>query len=279
MDSLTAQLIHTSIILYNWIKSLTNIRDDRMKNLTQGEFTLIYNSLSFTLAVMAAATLFVWLSRDFVVKRYRVATTITGLVTFIAAYHYLQIFISFHSAYVLKDGIFAQTGYAFNDAYRYVDWLLTVPLLMVELILVMNLPKQQTVTMCWRLGLAAAVMIILGYPGEISQDSSTRWFWWTLAMIPFIYLVYTLFFGLRASVNKQPKAVRGLVKTACSMTVLAWCFYPLVFILPMIGLKGGDATVAVQVGYSIADIIAKVGFGLLIFTIAYKNSELERKSA
>ena len=244
-------------------------------NLTAGEYTLIYNALSFTFAVMSAATLFVWLLGDHIAKQYRVATTITGLVTFIAAYHYLQIFISFHGAYSLKDGIVTATGYAFNDAYRYVDWLLTVPLLMVELILVMRLPQEETVNMSLTLGLAAALMVILGYPGEISHVASTRWFWWILAMIPFVYIVHTLFFGLQASVKKQPVAVRGLVRQACILTVVSWCFYPIVFILPMLGLSGGEATVAVQVGYSIADIVAKVGFGLLIFTIAYKKSELE----
>ena len=246
-----------------------------INNLTQGQYSLIYNSLSFTFAVMAAATLFVWLSRDQISKKYRFATTITGLVTFIAAYHYMQIFISFHGAYVLKDAVVTQSGYAFNDAYRYVDWLLTVPLLMIELILVMNLQPHKTIRMSWTLGLAAAVMVILGYPGEISVDSSTRWMWWSLAMIPFLYIVYTLFFGLKASINEQPESTRGLVRMACVLTVISWCFYPVVFILPMIGLSGGEATVGIQVGYSIADIVAKVGFGLLIFTIAYKKSALE----
>jgi bacteriorhodopsin len=248
-----------------------------INNLTEGQYFLIYNALSFTFAVMAAATLFVWLSRDHIAKRYRIATTITGLVTFIAAYHYMQIFISFHGAYTLKDGIVSQSGYAFNDAYRYVDWLLTVPLLMIELILVMNLQPEKTVRMSWTLSLAAAAMVILGYPGEISHDAATRWMWWTLAMIPFIYIVYTLFFGLKDSVDEQPESARGFVRLACVLTVIVWCFYPLVFILPMLGLSGGQAEVAVQVGYSIADIFAKVGFGLLIFTIAYKKSSLENK--
>ena len=248
-----------------------------MHNLTPNEYNLIYNSLSFTFAVMAAATLFVWLSRDHIAKHYQLATTITGLVTFIAAYHYMQIFISFHFAYALKDGIVSLTGYEFNDAYRYVDWLLTVPLLMVELILVMNLPSRQTIHMSLTLGIAAAIMVILGYPGEISQDPSTRWFWWVLAMIPFIYIVYTLFFGLEASIKKQPKAARDLVQAACVLTVVSWCFYPLVFILPMLGLSGGEATAAVQVGYCIADIVAKVGFGILIFIIAHTKSQLEHK--
>ncbi len=71
----------------------------------------------------------------------------------------------------------------FNDAYRYVDWLLTVPLLLIELILVMKLPEEETVSLGWKLGVASAMMVALGYPGEIQDDLSVRWFWWSLAKI------------------------------------------------------------------------------------------------
>merc|ERR1711990_820529 len=84
------------------------------------------------------------------------------------------------------------SGIPYNDAYRYVDWLLTVPLLLIELILVMKLPKAVTVELGWKLGVASAVMVALGYPGEIQDDLLVRWIFWALAMIPFCYVVFTL---------------------------------------------------------------------------------------
>ena len=81
------------------------------------------------------------------------------------------------------------TGEPFNDAYRYVDWLLTVPLLLIELILVMGLPADETASKAWSLGLASALMVCLGYPGEIQDTPSGRWLWWALAMIPFLFVV------------------------------------------------------------------------------------------
>jgi bacteriorhodopsin len=246
-------------------------------NLSAGQYNLIYNTFSFTFAIMAAATAFFWLCRNQVLKHYKIAVTITGLVTFIAAYHYMQIFISFREAFTLKDGAVMATGYEFNDAYRYVDWLLTVPLLLIELILVMHLSIEETIRKSTHLALAAALMIVLGYPGEISTDAGTRWLWWSLAMIPFIYIVYHLFFGLRSSINQQPEQVRNLISKACVLLVIAWCFYPIVFTLPMIGLEGSNASTGVQVGYSIADIVAKAVFGLLIFTIARRKSAVEQK--
>lgn len=243
--------------------------------ITVFQYELVANFFSFTIATMAAATIFFWLGRSQVSKHYKTALTITGLVTFIALYHYVRIYESWDATYDVVNGTLTQTGIAFNDAYRYVDWLLTVPLLLIELILVMRLSKQETYSKSLRLGLLAAVMVILGYPGEISDVSSTRWIWWTLAMIPFIWIVYELFVGLRDSIASQPENVRGLVNKARWLTVLSWSFYPVVFVFPMIGLVGGAAETAVQVGYTIADIVAKAVFGVLIYMIAVRKSEAD----
>ena len=246
-----------------------------MDSISPGQFSLVYNAFSFTIAVMGAATVFFFLSRSQVTPPYRTALTVTGLVTLIALYHYLRIFHSWEAAYTLVDGAMKPTGTPFNDAYRYVDWLLTVPLLLVELILVMRLSRAETLAKSTKLGLLAALMVVLGYPGEISSDASTRWVWWSLAMIPFVIILYDLFVGLRKSIASQPADVRGLVSAARWLTVVSWLFYPLVFVFPMIGFTGGAATTAVQVGYTVADVVAKAVFGLLIYLIASRKSEVE----
>lgn len=246
-----------------------------MENLSMFEYQLIYNSFSFTFATMAAATLFFWLNLKSVSAAYRPAVIITGLVTFIAAYHYLQIFLSFEGAFTVKGDTVTTTGKPFNVAYRYVDWLLTVPLLMVELLLVMKLSRGETIKKGWLLGGAAALMILLGYPGEVANDMTTRFTFWVLSMIPFLYIVYSLFFGLKQSIDAQPAEARGLVSMACWIVILSWSFYPIVYLLPNLGLTGGAATVGVEVGYSIADLVAKAAFGVLIFTIAKRKSEAE----
>jgi len=249
-----------------------------MTELSVAQFELVSNAFSFTIATMGAATLFFWLGRSQVSDAYKTALTITGLVTAIALYHYFRIFESWNTAYTVVDGQIQATGVAFNDAYRYVDWLLTVPLLMIELILVMRLSRAETWSKGTRLGILAAVMIVLGYPGEIAVDDGTRWLWWVLAMIPFLWIVYELFVGLSRSIAQQPDNVRGLVNTARWLTVLSWSFYPVVFIFPMIGLTGGAAETAVQVGYTVADVVAKAVFGVVIYMIAVRKSEADMKS-
>jgi len=241
---------------------------EALPTLTMGQYNLVFNVFSLTLATFAAATVFFFLQRDRVAAEFRTAITITGVVTFIALYHYVQILFDWKAAFQLVDGAYVASGKPFNDAYRYVDWLLTVPLLLIELLLVMRLSKAETVSKGWLLGGLAALMIILGYPGEISNDPGTRWLWWSLSMVPFLIILYQLFIGLGEAIARQPAEARGLVSTARTLTVIAWLFYPVVFLFPMLGLTGAGAEAAVQVGYSIADIVAKAVFGMLIFTIA-----------
>lgn len=243
--------------------------------LSVGQYTLIYNAFSFTLATMAAATLFFWLGRAQVAPAYKTALTVTGLVTAIAAYHYWRIFDSWDKAYDVVDGTIVATGIAFNDAYRYVDWLLTVPLLLIELILVMRLSQSETVKKATTLGLAAALMIVLGYPGEIAEDNTTRAIWGALSSIPFLYIVYELFKGLGEAIERQPDNVKPLVKSARLLTFASWGFYPIVYMAPFVGFTGGAAETVIQIGYTIADIIAKAVFGVLIYMIAVRKSQHE----
>ena len=246
-----------------------------MDTLSAGQFSLVYNAFSFTLATMGAATVFLWLGRSQVAPAYKTALTLSGLVCAIAAYHYFRIFESWNAAYGLADGVVTATNIAFNDAYRYVDWLLTVPLLLIELILVMRLSEDETLSKSIRLGSAAALMIILGYPGEIATDNATRALWGTLATIPFLYIVYQLFSGLGASVERQPENVRGLVKQARLLTFASWGFYPIVYMIPYTNLSGASVTTGVQIGYTIADLIAKAGVGVLVYLIAVRKSAYE----
>jgi bacteriorhodopsin len=249
-----------------------------MAELSLSEYSLVYNALSFGIAAMGAATVFFFLGRSQVSKDYRTAVTVTGLVTLIATYHYFRIFQSWEAAYTATGSVVTATGQPFNDAYRYVDWLLTVPLLLVELILVMKLPTKETYTKGVRLGLLAAVMVALGYPGEVAGSLATRWIWWALAMIPFVIILYELFFGLRDSIKNQPQPVRGMVSAARWITVLSWCFYPIVYLFPMLGVSGGVAVTGVQIGYTIADLVAKAAFGLFIYVIAVRKSAVETAS-
>ncbi len=235
------------------------------------EFKLVNNAISFAIAAFGASTVFFLLQRSQVSPAYKTALTLSGLVCLITTYHYLRIFESFNSAYVLKDGLVMQTGMQFNNAYRYVDWLLTVPLLLLEFVLVLRLPHAETYKKGLALTLAAAFMVILGYPGETLTVGFAKVIWWVLAMIPFSYILYEMIKGVGASIKTQPLVVQPLFKKTRLLIILSWSFYPLVYILPLFGLS---AFISIQVGFTVVDIVAKSVFGILIYIIAQRKSEI-----
>ena len=241
--------------------------------LTEGQFNTVYNALSFGFACMLASTIYLYISQARVLPKYRQAIAISATVTLIALYHYWRIFDSFVAA--------KGTG-EFNEAYRYVDWLLTVPLLLMETIAVLNLPGGQRKSLISKLVPASALMIVLGYPGEITADTTPKMVWGALSTIPFLYILYVLFVELTKSLDSQPGEVAATVKRLRLLLIATWGVYPISFLLPVImnDPTGGGAGgfVGRQVGYTVADVLAKCLFGLTIYKIARLKSAADDSS-
>ncbi len=247
------------------------------EQLTQGQFDTVYNLLSLVIAAQLFTALYLLVVQPRVLARYRQAVVVSAIVCGIAAYHYFRIFDSFKAAFVTTAaggrGTYTQApGLSFNEGYRYVDWLLTVPLLLVELIVVLALARKLQTSLLTRLIPASALMIALGYPGEVSGDNFERFLFGGLSTIPFLYILYVLFVELTRSLERQPAAVRGTVSRMRILLFATWGVYPIAYLFPLIGFDGADAWVAKQAGYSIADILAKALYGLLIFKIARAKS-------
>merc|ERR1712226_1645352 len=252
------------------------------------QYQAVYNVLSFSLASMGATTMYLWFRASAVHDKYKSAVLTSGLVTFIAAYHYIRIFNSWVEAYSYSAGGIVDgaldirapqlTGVPFNDAYRYMDWLLTVPLLLIEILLVMKLDDSTFNAKAKALGVGSALMIVSGYYGElvVTGDLTPRWACWFLSMFFFLYIVYELLVGLSAATEQEPdRVVKEAIKSAQMVTVISWFTYPVVYLFPMLGISASKSVVGIQVGYCVSDIISKGGVGLLIYQITYAKSKQE----
>ena len=245
-----------------------------MLELTANQWNTLYNVFSFGLISMLACTVYTLVSQSRVLPKYRNALVLSSMVTFIAAYHYWRIFDSFKDA---SDGYkVATTGPdSFNEGYRYVDWLLTVPLLLVEVIAVLALAKVAASSLVNRLVPAAVAMIALGYPGEISTDDGTKILWGVLSTIPFLYILYVLFVELGKSLDRQPAGVAATVGRLRLLLIGTWGVYPIAYLFPLLNITGTDAFMYRQIGYTVADVLAKCVFGLTIYNIAKMKSAAE----
>lgn len=255
-----------------------------MEELTVTQYNIVYNFFSMCIAVMGAAFVYFLAGRKQLAKKYQPAMLVSAIVVGVAGYHYVRIFMSWEGAFELNKAASAYiaTGHPFNDAYRYADWLLTVPLLMVEVVAVLALDRDTSKKLLTKLVIAAALMIATGYPGEIATDTTTRLIWGTISTLPFLYILYVLWVELSRSMERQPEEVKVLVRNIRLLILATWGVYPIAYLFPVFGIEGAGATVGLQVGYTIADMTAKAGFGLMIFAIAkaktrhdYEQGEIE----
>lgn len=260
-------------------------------SLTGYEFSAVYNVLSLGIASMVFTSLFLFVARDRVLPKYRMAVMVSATVTSIAAYHYFRMFDSFNHGYGINEYSTAAVGAGanmldfgaanYNVGYRYIDWFLTVPLLLVELVAVLGLAKAVQSSLLKRLVPAAAAMIALGYPGDakINIMDIHPSVWGLLSTIPFLYIMYVLWIEMKKSLASQSEKVRGLFQTLRLLLLATWGVYPITFILAMnsTGAPTASEVVAREIGYSIADILAKCLFGLMIFAIARIKSAEESK--
>lgn len=234
-------------------------------------YQLVYNFMSLAIAAMGSSFFFFVSARGALKEGNRMAVTLSATVVLIALYHYVRIFDS----WVATAGAGNPGG--FNEAYRYVDWLLTVPLLVAELIIVLKLDKKLESTLIRRNILYAFLMIATGYIGEMDVQTSLvltspRFIWFVVSTFFFVLILRDLFGGIAASIGRQSKEIQGIFGWLRIILVVTWSIYPIAYLLPMVsgnlGISDGDGLVLKQVGYTIADILAKPGYGLLIWRIA-----------
>ena len=239
--------------------------------LTGGQADLVYNALSFAVAAMGISFVYFLVSRNRIAPQYRNAVTLSAMITGIAAYHYWRMFDSF------------STGW--NEGYRYADWLLTVPLLVAELVVVAGLSREAEKRVTPRLVIAALLMILTGYPGETAADGSTaRFVWGAISGLFMLYVLYELFAGeVGKALKSQTGEIGKKLNNVRYLLLFTWGVYPIAYILgdqdswlsKQLGLTDSDATVAIQVGYTVADVLAKPAYGLIIMSIALARSESE----
>ncbi len=245
--------------------------------LTSLEYQLVATFIAGTFSVMLAAAIYFLVSRESVRGTQRQTVMIAAVYTGIAAFHYSRILGAWTSAFRFVDGHYVASGAPIFQGYRYADWLITVPLLVTQLVMVQGLDARMTKRLTTQLAVAAAAMVALGFPGEITSSTPLKLLFWAVGCIPFGYLVYVLYVGMSESLRRQSKSVVRTISNARMLLLVSWLTYPIVYLLPLFGFSDVLGTMTRQIGYSIADVVAKPLFGLFLLKVAQlKSGEAER---
>jgi bacteriorhodopsin len=208
--------------------------------------------ISFWLISMAliASTVFFFLERDRVSAKWKTSLTVSGLVTLVAAVHY----------FYMRD-VWVTTG-STPTVFRYIDWLITVPLLMIEFYLILSAVTKVSSGIFWRLMIGTVVMLVGGYLGEAGYMAVLPAF--IIGMVGWAYILYEIFMGEASKVNANsaPASVQAGFKLMRWIVTVGWAVYPLGYVLGY--LSGGnpaDTANALNITYNFADFLNKIAFG------------------
>jgi len=222
-----------------------------------------YVGFTFFVGCMAmmAASVFFFFSMNSFDKKWRTSILVSGLITFIAAVHY----------WYMRD--YWASNMESPTFFRYVDWILTVPLMCVEFYLILKVAGAKK-SMMWRLIFLSVVMLVTGYWGE-AVDRDNAQIWGLISGAAYFVIAYDIWLG---SAKKLAVEAGGAVlkahKTLCWFVLVGWAIYPLGY---MAGTPGWydslNGVLDMDVIYNIGDAINKIGFGLVVYTLAVNSSE------
>jgi bacteriorhodopsin len=208
-------------------------------------------------AAMVASTFFFWVERDRAVGKWKTSLTVAAMVTGIAAIHYFYM-----------RGVWISTGES-PLVFRYVDWLLTVPLQIIEFYLILAAIAVVKSSLFWRLLIASVIMLVAGYLGEIGAVNV--WVGFIVGMLGWLYIIYEIFAGEASQINasKGTAASQRAFNALRLVVTVGWAIYPIGYV---VGYTGGGSAEGINIIYNLADFINKIAFGVVIWAAATSDT-------
>ena len=226
--------------------------------------------MSFWLAcaIMLAAAVFFFVERSDVKGKWRTSLTVAGLVNGIAFWHYLYM----REAHMLAKYGGPEHAEATTTVFRYIDWLVTVPLQIVEFYLILAAVVAVPLMLFWRLLGASLVMLIFGFLGEAKIEGFVPMLMFIVGMAAWIYIIYEVFAGeaSKLAVSSANQGAQFAFNSLRLILTIGWAIYPIGYYLGMGETGSSDAA---NVIYNLADLVNKAAFGLVIWAGAKMDSQ------
>jgi len=240
------------------------------------QWQIVAHILVLGFAAQAAGLVYFLATLRDLAPRYRIASVLGSIVMVSAFLLLLAQSLSWQSTFVFQNDVFVRGEGLFSNGFRYLNWLIDVPLLLLQLVVVLGLAAAAA----RRLGIlfvgSGVAMIVLGYIGQFYETSNLTglWIWGAVSTIFYIVLLYLTWTEIGKALPKLPESATATMKMIRWIFVIFWTFYPIAYIIPAI-LPTANGIVARQVIFTTADIVAKVIYGVLITKVAMDLSRAE----
>ncbi len=249
------------------ISSKQKIMIALIANLNPGDyvgFTFFIGSIA-----MLAATVFFFFEMNNVEGKWRTSLLVSGLITFIAAVHY----------FYMRD--FWAENETSPTELRYIDWILTVPLMCVEFYLILKAFGAK-IGLLWKMIFYSLIMLVFGYLGEAVYKSQSV-FMAVLSTVGYVGILYEIWLGSAKKLanNSNDPRLQSAFKALAWFVLVGWAIYPIGYMAGTEGgwLSGTGLSTYMDIIYNIGDAINKIGFGLVIYTLAVSSSSKQTATA
>lgn len=260
LTTLKSKKLRTLSVVLIGLLSSSNAFAAAGSNLKSDDFV----GVSFWMISMAlvAATAFFFLETQRVTAKWKTSLTVSGLVTMVAAWHY----------FYMRD-VWVATGTT-PTVYRYIDWIITVPLLMVEFYLILSAITKVPAGVFWRLMIGTLVMLVAGFMGEAGYLAV--WPAFIISMAGWAFIIWEIYFGEAGKINADsaPAGVQSAFKLMRAIVVFGWAIYPIGYFLGYLTGSGPESSMKMlNIVYNLADVVNKIAFGVIIWTVAVSESD------
>jgi bacteriorhodopsin len=244
-----------------------------LQTMPLGLYDLVQWALLFAFFALFAYFVYSWTSRTEVSVRYRPSVLAGLCLAGVAMLAYLLLYQDWDSGFRLEGDVYVPTEEArTSESTRYIDWSVTVPLLTVELLAVCSVAGAKARALRFRTMAAAFAMIFTGYLGSQvlaqGRDATALVVWGLISTVFFGYLYVALIGAVRASLRTMGSEAAVSLRNATILLLGSFGVYPLVYAIPVFADVTPAWFATMQVAYSVADVIAKVGFGVLTHKVA-----------
>ena len=240
------------------------------------EWQLVAHILVLGFAAQAAGLVYFLTTMRDLAPRYRIASVLGSIVMVSAFLLLLAQSMSWQNTFVFQNGVFERGEGIFSNGFRYLNWLIDVPLLLLQLVIVLGLAAAGA----RRLGVlfvgSGVAMIVLGYIGQFFETSNVTalWIWGAISTVFYIVLLYLTWTEIGKALPRMPESAANMMKIIRWVFVIVWTFYPIAYIIPAL-LPTAGGVVARQFLFTTADIVAKVIYGVMITKVAIDLSRAE----
>lgn len=204
-------------------------------------------------------------TKDRIAPRYRVATVLSIAVMFASGYLFYRLQQSWDTAFVQEGDRMVRTGNRFDGGLRYINWFVTVPVLLVQVLYAFDLYREQVLRLRAVLIGSGLAMVLFGWIGQFREGRDDTWqlAWGTLSTVPFVVLLVVLWQRLDAARTSLPAEAATTAGNLRFVFLFFWGLYPIAYLLPVLDVSP-EVAVAKQALFSIADVGSKVLYGVLL---------------